>query len=192
MMLPLAVLVLGAIFAGYLNWPKHSLGSFLGQSPSFHRSYQKASAIYGAEKINPDMFGVHREKTYKGLPHATIMAISALVAILGILLAYLMHLKDRQRCEQLASRHPRLTRLLEAKYWVDEVYQNGIVEPLRKGGRVLFNIDRFVIDTLVFAVGFAPQVLGFVIKLTTQRGSLQGYALTMLLFIAIILLVLLT
>ena len=42
MMLPLAVLMLGAIFAGGLNWPGASLGRFLGTSPSLAGTYQVA------------------------------------------------------------------------------------------------------------------------------------------------------
>src|SRR5690606_23003883 len=38
MMLPLFVLAIGAVLVGYLNWPSHQLGHFLGQSPSFQQS----------------------------------------------------------------------------------------------------------------------------------------------------------
>jgi hypothetical protein len=45
-----------------------------------------------------------------------------------------------------------------------------------------------VVDGAVWLIGFVPQLSGFTLKLTTQRGSLQGYALLMLLCIALILL----
>ncbi|HEX2973990.1 MAG TPA: hypothetical protein VHP11_16780 [Tepidisphaeraceae bacterium] len=104
-----------------------------------------------------------------------------------MLLAYLMHLKDRAKAEQLAARFPRLVRLLDAKYWVDEIYQAGIVEPLRSLGRAFFAFDRYVIDGIISVVSFIPQLFGFTLKLTTQRGSLQGYAMMMLAVIAVIL-----
>jgi hypothetical protein len=56
-------------------------------------------------------------------------------------------------------------------------------------GNAFFLIDRMVVDGLVFVVGFIPQLSGFALKLTTQRGYLQGYALSMILGIAVILLV---
>ena len=52
MILPLALLAIGALFAGFLNLPTetfgHKLGHFLGQSPSFKLGYDKASATYDA------------------------------------------------------------------------------------------------------------------------------------------------
>jgi hypothetical protein len=38
-------------------------------------------------------------------------------------------------------------------------------------------------------VSFIPQMGGWILKLTTQRGYLQGYAATMLFGIAVILLI---
>ena len=84
---------------------------------------------------------------------------------------------------------PGVTRALEAKYWVDEIYQAAIVEPLRSVGQAFFWIDRFVVDGLVWATSFVPMLGGFALKLSTQRGYLQGYAAVMLLGIAIILMV---
>jgi hypothetical protein len=49
-------------------------------------------------------------------------------------------------------------------------------------------IDRFVVDGVVAFVTFVPQVLALMLKQTTQRGYLQGYAVSMLFGIAVILL----
>ena len=189
MIVPLALLAVGAVFGGMLNLPfdlgvhAHALGHFLGQSPSFTLGLIKADSS-GA---HPDaiMFGQPAAHTHLDpLP----LVMGGLIAIAGILLAYIMHLKDRNRAERLAASAPGLTRMLEAKYWVDEVYQNGIVEPLRSLGRAFFAADKWVIDLLVGGVAMVPQALGFALKLSTQRGYLQGYAVTMILGIAAILL----
>ena len=119
--------------------------------------------------------------------HVLLMVISALIAGCGVYMAYLMHLRDRSAGERLAQRFRGAARIFEAKYWIDEVYQNGIVEPLRNGSRGLFVIDRLVIDGLVRVFGFAPAAGGWVVRFTTQRGYLQGYAVMMLLGIAAIL-----
>ena len=47
-------------------------------------------------------------------------------------------------------------------------------------GRVFFDFDRYLVDGIVAAIGLVPQLSGFAIKLTTQRGYLQGYAASML------------
>jgi NADH-quinone oxidoreductase subunit L len=196
MMLPLAILALGAILAGYLNWPERdaTLGHFLHNSPSLLQSERMARAAYGTV-VSPAQFGgeevedEHVRHEMHSL-HLNMMIVSGLISVMGIYLAYLLHLKYRERGEALPRAYPVVNRVLEAKYWVDEVYQAGIVEPLRALGRVLFAVDRYVIDGVVWAVGFVPQLFGFSLKLTAQRGSLQGYAALMLLGLAVILLVL--
>ena len=124
--------------------------------------------------------------------HIRFMVISALIAFVGIYLAYLVHLRDRSAGERLATRFAGVARVLEAKFWVDEVYQGFIVEPLRNLGRFCYYVfDTYVIDGLVWVVSFIPQAGGFVLRFLTQRGYLQGYAVTMLFGIVIILLVVL-
>src|SRR5262249_12088552 len=124
--------------------------------------------------------------------HWQMMIISSIIALLGIYIAYLFHLRDRAAGDRLGERFAGISRVLEAKFWVDEVYQQGIVEPLRLLGKGLYGIiDTWVIDGAVYVVSFIPQAGGFVLKFLTQRGYLQGYAVTMLIGIAVILLIVL-
>ena len=58
MILPLVVLAVGALFAGYLNWPQDHLAKFLGKSPSVHFAYEIASSRYPADLVKPASFGV--------------------------------------------------------------------------------------------------------------------------------------
>jgi NADH:ubiquinone oxidoreductase subunit 5 (subunit L)/multisubunit Na+/H+ antiporter MnhA subunit len=181
----------GAILAGYLNWPKAGLGEFLGHSPSFTYAYDAARTTFA--NVNPEPLGqpsLHEAAVPEGhTSHALLMVVSGLISLAGIGLAYQLHLKDRRAGEALPHRFPLLNRAVENKYWVDELYQNAIVEPLRHLGRVYYWIDRIVVDGLVWAVGFVPQFSGFALKLTTQRGYLQGYAGAMAFGIVIILLI---
>jgi len=195
MMAPLAVLALGAILAGYLNWPERhqSLAGFLGNSPSILLAHEFAGGKYGHNNLIAGAFGAeeidNKRQESLAILHKNMMVASGLIALLGIYVAYLLHLKYRERGEELARRFPRISRVVEAKFWVDEVYQGGIVEPLRRLGRVCTGTDNNVVDGIIWAVGFVPQLIGFSLKLTTQRGSLQGYALLMLLAIAAILVI---
>jgi NADH-quinone oxidoreductase subunit L len=186
MMIPLAVLVIGAIFAGYLNYPHRdtSLGGFLGWSPSLVLGRNVASMA------TEPRFGLHaRGGATEHHLVEPVMIVSAFLALVGIALAYALHLRDRARADRLAAGLAPLTRTLEAKYWLDEIYQNGIVEPLRMAGRGFFAIDRFVIDLIVNGLGWVPQIMGTSLRLTLQRGYLQGYAAAMLFGIAVILLI---
>ncbi len=196
MMIPLAVLTVGALLAGYLNWPERhaSLSGFLGQSPSLHLAHAVANVTYGAGHVPPAPFGAEevadvRTQEQTLALHQALMITSGAIAALGIYLAYLLHRKYREVDDRLAVRFGGISRLLEAKYYVDEIYQAGVVEPLRATGRLFFAMDRIVVDGLVWLAGFVPQLSGFALKLTTQRGYLQGYALTMLLGVVVILLI---
>jgi NADH-quinone oxidoreductase subunit L len=208
MMMPLIVLAFGAIFAGALGLSEtRGIGAFLGQSPSFHNAYVVANHAHVGDQpvVRPMPFGqvAAHEEMEKSTPeekelleadhtmHIRFMVISTLIALAGIYFAYLMHLKDRAAADHLASYFSPVCRVLEAKYWIDEIYQAAIVEPLRKLGQFFFNMDKFVIDGIVWMVSFIPQAAGFVLKFFTQRGYLQGYAVTMLFGIAVILLVIL-
>jgi len=205
MIVPLILLAIGAIVAGYLNWPEreHNLADFLGQSPSFRIGFEMARMRFDATTTDPEARPVEsnwgqelrnaageRIPEHTGTPFTPIMAVSALIALAGIGCAYWFHLRNRPAGERLPQRFPVLNRLLEHKYWVDEIYQAGIIEPLRRLGVSLFTIDKFFVDGMVDLVGvILPQGTGAALKRATQRGYLQGYALTMLFGVAVIVLV---
>jgi NADH-quinone oxidoreductase subunit L len=185
MMLPLVVLAIGALFVGVINLPfgagikSHALGDFLSQSPSVYLGYQKAAAVYGADAVDASGFGVHAEghkETFNIVP----LVIGGAVSLVGIGLAYLLHLQDRRRADHLAGVLRPLANGASAKYWVDELYNAVIVLPLRGIGYALDWIDRYVVDFLIGLFGIVPQLGGATLKFGTQRGYLQGYAVWMM------------
>jgi NADH-quinone oxidoreductase subunit L len=186
LIMPLIALAIGALLAGYLNWPGEQLGHFLHNSPSISLSQEVANKVYGEPNVNQISFG-SRETEERGTNY--LMIVSGLIALSGIGLAYQMHLKDRAASDKLARQFSGITRLLEGKFWVDEVYQDAIVEPIRRLGRAFFMVDQIVINGLVWMLGFIPRACGFTLRQTTQRGYLQGYAATMIFGIAIILMI---
>jgi NADH:ubiquinone oxidoreductase subunit 5 (subunit L)/multisubunit Na+/H+ antiporter MnhA subunit len=188
MMIPLIVLACGALLAGYLNWPErtHSLGGFLAQSPSFVLGYEQAQA-HGMPNLSATHYGFEAAAGSHATPFTLTMIIGGLVAMAGIALAYLMHLKDRGLADRVANALGPITSLVEHKFYVDEIYQACIIEPLRFLGRVLFAIDKFLVDGIINMLGWIPQLSGFSLKLTVQRGYLQGYATAMLFGLMVIL-----
>ncbi len=182
MIFPLVILALGAIFVGYINFPGEWLADFLGQSPSFGLGFLHAQAVGVAAEAT--RFGQEGEHVI----HLTPMIISGLIAIAGILVAWWLHLADRKMADRLLGAFRGAASVLDHKYWVDEIYQQGIVEPLRSLGRAFYLFDRLVIDGLVALVTLIPKGSGLILRRTTQRGYLQGYAVTMLFGIAVILL----
>jgi NADH-quinone oxidoreductase subunit L len=183
MIVPLIVLAIGALFAGILNFPHEQLGEFLGHSPSLIGAYHVAEKAGG--EIDPARLG---QGESENTSQTTLMIVSALISLAGIGLAYQLHLKNRPAGDALPRKFPALSRAIENKYWVDELYDALIVQPLWRLGKFFFWIDRIIIDGVVWIVGFVPQLSGFTLKLTTQKGYLQGYAGAMAFGIVVILL----
>ncbi len=192
MILPLVILAIGAIFAGIINLPfalglhEHTLGHFLKQSPSFAYAAQlvtnKNGSLTDIEQIGLGLTPSRHEVEVAPL------IIGGLAAVIGILAAYVLHLQNRRKADELAGKIAPITRVLDGKYWVDELYQAFIVEPLRAIGKVLWWIDRVVIGFFVLLFSAIPQIVGYSIKSTTQRGYVQGYAVSMLACLVLILL----
>ena len=183
MILPLVVLAIGAVAAGFINWPVQGLGHFLGQSESFKLAYKVANLKHPG--VDPVPMGQPSGEAH-GIVNM-VMLVSFVIAGLGIFTAYVFHLKDRASADRKAAGMPGITSLLDGKFWVDEVFTAGIVEPLRQFGRALWNVDRYLVDGLVAVAAAVPQAGGWVLKLGVQRGSLQGYAAAMLFGVVVIL-----
>jgi NADH-quinone oxidoreductase subunit L len=184
MIVPLILLALGACFAGFINFPDPHLNSFLGASPSLSQAYAMAKGSAAA----PDDLASYMGQSHESEGFSMLMLVSGLISIAGIGLAYVLHLKDRALGDELAERFAPITRVLEAKFWVDELYQDFIVNPLWMLGEIAYAFDRWVVDMLVNLTGWFCQLVGYLLKFTTQRGYLQGYAAAMLLGLAAILL----
>ena len=190
MLWPLYVLAVGALLIGFLGSP---LISFLGHSPSLKLAAAMSAERFdwsGGNHVDPRAFGQVGEGTYHGgeASEWTSLLLGTVVFALGVALAYVLHLRHRRDADLLAAGLRPLTGLLEAKYYVDEIYDALIVRPLATVGKWFFEIDRLVIDTVVWAVGYLPQVGGVALRRTLQHGYLQGYAALMLFGVVAVLL----
>jgi NADH-quinone oxidoreductase subunit L len=189
MMLPLFILAIGAIFVGFLQVPTHWIGKFLGDSPSFFFGWDMAVQTFGKNPVTPDpaAYGYEVRGFWAYLASiAPGLIIGSIIAVAGIALAYYFHLANRDKAVGLAHTFRPFLRVFEGKYWIDEIYDALVVTPLRTLGKILFGIDRVVLDGLVWLVGFTPWAGGAALRLGTQRGALQGYAVSMLLGVALL------
>ena len=189
MIIPLIVLMLGAAAAGFLNFPEraHSLGGFLSQSPSFVLGYDVDLHGHGSMgEIHAGHFGFEDPEASSPIPG---LVLGGVISIVGILVAFVLHLKNRTLAEQLAHSWNRfgLVDLIDEKFGVDELYQKYIIEPLRFLGRIFFAVDTWLVDGIVNSFGWIPQFFGYALRFTVQRGYLQGYATAMLLGVLVVL-----
>jgi len=84
-----------------------------------------------------------------------LMALSVVVALGGVYVARQFYLKRKDLPERLSQKAARAYRMLLNKYYVDEIYDATVIQPVVKGSERLLwkGIDVGVIDWLVNATG---------------------------------------
>ena len=118
----------------------------------------------------------------------TLMGVSSLIALAGIGIAALVWLKRRSIAENMARNYPGLHRLLLNKYYVDEIYDAAIVQPIRLGSEESLwrRLDVGVIDGAVNGMGtIVAGGAGLLRRL--QTGSVRSYAGSMFVGVVVIL-----
>jgi NADH-quinone oxidoreductase subunit L len=154
MAIALIVLALGSVVAGYVG-----LGArfehFL--EPSFAPEAAPAAADEGLEM--------------------TLMVVSSVVALAGIGIAAFFFLKNRGAAAALAERFGGLRRVLLNKYYVDEIYDATIVQPIRivSEDALWKRVDVKLIDGAVNGVGDTVAGIAQLLR-RVQTGSVRMYA----------------
>ncbi|HEV2855729.1 MAG TPA: NADH-quinone oxidoreductase subunit L [Thermoanaerobaculia bacterium] len=181
MTIPLWILAVGAVLAGYVGVPKLlSAGRDLNW---FHHWLEPVIA-------RPQGLEAGEHNIGEGLEWALVLITTA-VALAGIFLARSIYggdvgEKGLAKGRAWAQRFPGLHRLLENKYYVDEIYGAVIVRPLAALSRFFWKVvDTFVIDGAVGAGAFLTELTGDVTRFTTT-GNVRNYALYF--FVGVILL----
>lgn len=114
-----------------------------------------------------------------------VMVISTAVGALGIYLGWLVFVKGTIARDAISSRAPWLARLLERKYYIDEIYEVIVVKPLRGLGQLLNAIDQYLIDGIVSFIGGTAVFLGRG-GTRLQNGQVQTYGLITILGLVIL------
>ncbi|HEV2382088.1 MAG TPA: NADH-quinone oxidoreductase subunit L [Terriglobia bacterium] len=166
MTVPLMVLAVFSILAGWLSIPKA-----LGGSEAFDRYLEP-------------VFGQSQRLLTSSAPIAPhqanevmLMAMSLVAAGLGILIAYWFYLKSPGIPDQLAASFSGVYRTLVNKYWVDEFYNWLIVRPVAVGSdKILWQrVDTGMIDGAVNGSAEAASDIGRIVR-RMQSGSIRSYA----------------
>jgi NADH-quinone oxidoreductase subunit L len=175
MALALIVLAIGSVLAGYVGLPPVLGGSRLEHflEPSFTAGHV-ATAEANAEPIS-------QEAAVEGEAHesveVTLMAVSVVVALSGIGIAAFFFLKNRAAADGVAARFAGLRTVLLNKYYVDEIYDASIVQPVRLASEEgLWKIvDVGIIDRAVNGVADLSAGVGEMLR-RAQTGSVRAYA----------------
>jgi NADH-quinone oxidoreductase subunit L len=148
---PLIILSIGAVAAGWVNIP----GVFTG----FHH-WVEERAVFRPEEA-PTSFDM------------TALIPGLIAAVVGILLAYFVFYPDRRTQAERDRVHiPVLYPILSRKYFLDDLYWVGIVQPIK--GPIARGVNwtnTYVIDGIVNGVAAVTMVLSrFVYRRLDQSG----------------------
>jgi len=177
MLAPLMVLSLGAVFAGYVGTEgSGSFHRFL--APVFAGTFAQHGVLDHAADAGGDL----------GFwSHYGLMIVSGGLAILGILTAYVLYVRQPWVPALAKASFADVHRALWNKYYFDELYEDTLVEPARKAGKACVGLDDYLIDGLLWIITAVPRALAAALR-TLQSGMVQGYALSMVLGMALIVL----
>jgi NADH-quinone oxidoreductase subunit L len=119
----------------------------------------------------------------------TLMLISVAAGLVGIGLAYFLYVLRPGSADAVAGSFGGLYNLVYNKYFVDEIYDAAVVQPVVEGSRAgLWRIvDAGLIDGAVNGVATVARGVGGVLKLV-QSGNIRSYA-TWVVFGSIILII---
>jgi NADH-quinone oxidoreductase subunit L len=211
MALVLIVLAIGSAVAGYVGVPsvlggQNRLGEWLepsfqapgdtGVASGLETSGAAAAAGFPAETGVAGGLQASGAETSTGSEaeaenaalELRLMAISSVIAIAGIALASFIWLRRRDLATAIATRFRGLYRLLLNKYYVDEVYDAAVVNPIRAGSEhVLWQgVDVGVIDGAVNGTALVVATGSGALR-RLQTGSVRAYAGSMFIGVIVIL-----
>jgi NADH-quinone oxidoreductase subunit L len=164
MTLPLKVLAVGSVFAGFLGVPAALGGGnwiegFL--EPAFEPAHHALQEVFQTQAAESSEY--------------LLMALSVAIAALGIVVAWSIYKRAPAIADRLAAAFGPLYRLLLNKYYVDELYGAVFVRGLALGGgERLYDTDRYVIDGAGgsrFGPGLGVNGVGWLVREVVARVS---------------------
>jgi NADH-quinone oxidoreductase subunit L len=107
----------------------------------------------------------------------TLATISILTAAIGFYIAFLLYYKKPRTAAALAGRAPALYRLVENKFYIDEIYSAFIVTPLLMFSRFFLGglIDGGIVNGAGAAAGGTTRGLSSLVR-RVQSGNIRSYA----------------
>jgi NADH-quinone oxidoreductase subunit L len=166
MLWPLRILAVGAVALGIIVQPFTGwLGDLLALTPGL------------------------KSDEHEGM-NLGMMALSSLIALGGVGLAWLIYVRRPALAADLARRNEGLYELSRNRFYLDELYDVFIVKPASGLARICRALDLHLVDGLVDLIGQVPRLFGLLLR-PIQNGLVQFYALAMVLGLTVFLLSLL-
>ncbi len=169
MIVPLVILAVFAVGVGFVLGPvvpeSWRFAHFLSWAPGLPRETREEHVEWG------------------------MMALSGIIALGGIALAWVMYLLRPALPGKLAAAWQGAYQLSLNKFHVDELYDTFVIKPLVGLATLCRVLDQYLVDGLVDLIGHVPRLLGARFR-PVQNGLVQFYALAMVLGLTVFLLAL--
>jgi NADH-quinone oxidoreductase subunit L len=168
MSIPLMALALLSVVGGFVGFP-------IIEGANVFRNF-----------LSPAITPLVHEAHYPAWFEITMMAFSMAVAGAGIFVAYKMYIKQPELPEKVTQKIPVIYDLIFHKYYVDEVYDATVVEPIKNGSDFLWHgVDDKVVDG---AVNGSATTIGWLSShlRKLETGFVQNYALAILIGVVLI------
>jgi NADH-quinone oxidoreductase subunit L len=163
MTVPLIILAILSIIGGFVGVPD--------------------ALMQGGDRLSAFLSPVIRPHEGHAISHSTeyfLMALSTVLVLVMVAVAWVQY-KNYQRRETSG-----LSKVLENKWYVDELYDKAVVKPLHRLGGILSTvIERYVIDGLVNGIGRLINYSSRQLRLL-QSGQVGSYVLLMVLSILVV------
>jgi len=181
----LVVLAFGSVVAGYVNIP-HAWGGHTALNQWLEPAFQATNC--GQPVTTGELAGMAIENCEPGEAAEAgahtglelgLMAVSTLIAFGGIGLATFLWLKNRHIPDRIATQYPGVYRTLLNKYYVDEMYDAAVVQPIKVVSTegLWRGFDVKVVDGAVIGAGYLVSGVSIVLRLL-QNGSVKTYAVS--------------
>ena len=182
MALALIVLAIGSIAAGYIGFP-HALGGH----NVLHTWLEPAFGLHEAAGAAEGAAAEGAAADHEAL-ELQLMGVSTLIAFAGIGIATFIWLRRRRIADSLAQTFAPIYRLLLNKYFVDELYDMTIVQPIKTVSQqgLWRGFDVRVIDGAVNGTGALVAGSAAVLR-RLQTGSVRTYAGSLFLGVVVVL-----
>jgi len=200
MALALIVLAIGSVVAGYVGVPAalggtnrieqylHPSFVALGGAPVGYGQDTSAAALArgetadtAAETTSPVQIGEHAAGEDHVSTERTLMLVSSVIALTGIGLAWFFFVQRPAAADAVAASAAPVHRLLLNKYYVDELYDAAVVQPVKRTSEgVLWKVvDAGVIDGAVNGAGTFISAASSLLR-RLQSGSVRAYAVSLM------------
>ncbi len=178
MTIPLIILAVLSVIGGYIGLPE----VFSGEHGNIFHNWLEPVYAPAIDKLG--YFGSHTH-----LEEILLMIISVALALTAIYFALKIYTKKPGIAVDVSNKFKGLYNLLLNKYFIDEIYEATIIQPIQKGSeKILWKFtDNIIIDGAVNGVAKIMNKGSSVIR-KIQTGITQFYAFIMVLGIAVVLL----